>query len=182
MHATIVTTDKELHEIVQLSQTNNKENTSADEKISQGFISWQYSFELLKQMHALHPSVIVKDGETMAGYALVALKEAGRFHKDLATLISNLENIDYNKKKLRDYNYYVMGQVCVDKAYRGKGVFDLLYQHHKKLFQNKFDFVVTEISAKNARSIRAHEKVGFKEIYRYKDVVDDWSIVTWDWQ
>lgn len=182
MNATIVTTDEELHQIVELSKTNNKENTSPLEKADQGFISWQYSFELLKQMHSLHPSVIVKDGETLAGYAIVALKEASSFHKDLATLISTLENIDYNKKKLRNYNYYVMGQVCVDKAYRGKGVFDMLYQHHKKLFQNKFDFVVTEISVKNTRSIRAHEKVGFKEIYQYKDAVDDWSVVIWDWQ
>ena len=75
-----------------------------------------------------------------------------------------------------------MGQVCVDKAYRGKGVFDMLYQHHKQVLKDRFDFVVTEISTNNLRSVRAHEKVGFKNIHTYKDAVDEWSVVLWDWE
>jgi len=182
MQACIVITEEELQQIVQLSQQNNKTNVADNEKLSQGFISWNYSFELLKQMHALHPNVIVKDGNTLAGYALVALKEAKQFHPDLATMIANLETIYYVGKKLTEYNYYVMGQVCVNKDYRGKGVFDMLYQYHKTLFKDKFHFVITEISATNYRSLRAHEKVGFKTIHTYKDAMGVWHVVLWDWQ
>jgi ribosomal protein S18 acetylase RimI-like enzyme len=181
MHATIVTTDDELRQIVELSAINHRNNVSAFEKEKEGFISWQYSYELLHKMHQQQPHVIVKDGERLAGYALVALKEAKVFHADLAAMINSLEALVYNNKPLSDYNYYVMGQVCVDKAYRGKGVFDMLYQHHKKIFKDKFDFVATEISTNNLRSIRAHEKVGFKTIYTYKDAVDEWNVVLWDW-
>jgi ribosomal protein S18 acetylase RimI-like enzyme len=130
-------------------------------------------------MHDLHPGIIVKDDDTLAGYALVAFKEAKTFHKDLATMINKLEAIIYINKRLADYRYYVMGQVCVDKDYRGKGVFDMLYQHHKTVFKDMFDFVVTEISVSNHRSIRAHEKVGFKTIYSYKDAMDEWNVVLW---
>lgn len=182
MLATIVTTEEELEQIVQLSYQNKKESISEDEKTSQGFVSWNYSMELLKKMHALHPNVIVKDGSRVVGYALVALKEARHFHQQMEHMISFVDDVLYNYKPLRDYKYYVMGQVCVDKAYRGKNVFAMLYEKHKELFQNTFDFIETEISTSNTRSMRAHEKVGFKTIYTYTDANDEWNVVIWNWQ
>ncbi|CAN5562023.1 hypothetical protein BH10BAC2_BH10BAC2_33290 [soil metagenome] len=182
MYATIVTTDEELQQIVELSHLNQRANVSEAEKSKEGFISWEYSYELLKQMQDQCPHIIVKDGDKLAGYALVAMKEAKAFYVDLAVMISKLETLLYNGKALADYNYYVMGQVCVDKTYRGKGVFDMLYQHHKQILKDRFDFVITEISTNNYRSIRAHEKVGFKNIYTYRDAVDEWSVVLWDWE
>lgn len=182
MHAAIVTTDEELQQIVELSHLNQKANVTEEEKSKEGFISWEYSYELLKQMQDQCPHIIVKDGEKLAGYALVAMKEAKAFHVDLAAMINKLETLLYNGKALADYNYYVMGQVCVDKTYRGQGVFDMLYQHHKTVLKYQFDFVVTEISTNNPRSIRAHERVGFKNIYTYKDAVDEWSVVLWGWE
>ncbi|CAN5243443.1 hypothetical protein BH11BAC6_BH11BAC6_14170 [soil metagenome] len=182
MYATIVTSDEEIEQIIALSCKNNKTNLSAETKATQGFISWQYSYELLQQMHALHSNIIVKDGDKLAGYAMVALKEASAFHTDLAEMIYHLEALHYNGKKLNEYDYYIMGQVCVAENYRGKGVFDMLYQHHKKLFSNSFDFVVTEISAANLCSIRAHEKAGFKTIHTYTNEAGEWKVVLWDWK
>jgi L-amino acid N-acyltransferase YncA len=75
-----------------------------------------------------------------------------------------------------------MGQICVDKAYRGKGVFELLYQKHREIFEKSYDFIVTEISTRNTRSLRAHEKVGFKTIHTYRDSMDEWNVVVWDWR
>jgi RimJ/RimL family protein N-acetyltransferase len=40
--------------------------------------------------------------------------------------------------------------------------------------------LVTEISARNGRSLRAHERVGFTELTRYRDQTDDWVVVTLD--
>lgn len=182
MQATIVTTNEELDQIVELSYLNQRLNVSEEEKVKEGFISWQYSYQLLKNMQDQCPHIIVKDEDKLAGYALVALKEAAAFHTDLAAMIAKLDDIDYNGKPLSAYNYYVMGQVCVDKAYRGSGVFGMLYQHHWQVMQDRFDFVVTEISTNNLRSVRAHEKVGFKNIYTYRDTVDEWSVVLWDWE
>lgn len=181
MIATVVTTDEELKQIVELSRKNHRLYIDAGEKEKEGFVSWEYSFDLLKKMQDQQPHVIVKDGERLVGYALVALKEAGAFHTDLVAMFSYLETVKYNGKFLSEYKYYVMGQVCVDKDYRGKGVFNMLYQQHKKLFKDRFDFVATEISQNNTRSVRAHEKVGFKTIYTYKDSIDNWNVVVWDW-
>jgi ribosomal protein S18 acetylase RimI-like enzyme len=182
MTATIVTTDEELKQIVQLSHKNLRANISEKEQTNQGFITWNYSFDLLQKMNAQHPHVIVKDNDKVIGYALVASRDASRFHTDLKAMIHQLETIKYNNKQLSEYSYYVMGQICVDDTYRGKGVFRMLYMHHKKLFEKDYDFVITEISTSNIRSLRAHEKIGFKIIYTYEDAVDEWDVVLWNWK
>jgi len=182
MIATIVTNNDELKQIVDLSNKNLRTNIPEEEHNTQGFTSWSYSLELLGQLNAQQPHVIVKDDNKVIGYALVALKTAVQFHPDLKTMIDLLESVTYNGKQLSEYRYYVMGQICIDHAYRGKGVFKMLYLQHKKLFEKDNDFVVTEISPANIRSMRAHERVGFKTIYTHKDAVDEWNVVLWDWK
>ena len=181
MQGGIVTTDNELEQIIALSHKNLRKNISEEDQPVSGFITWMYSLELLRQMNAQHPHVIAKDKGKVIGYALVALKEASVFHRDLKAMINHLETLNYGHKNLGDYNYYVMGQVCVDNAYRGKGVFSMLYEEHKRLFRSKYDFVITEISPINKRSIAAHEKTGFKTIHTYRDNLDEWNVVLWDW-
>jgi hypothetical protein len=56
----------------------------------------------------------------------------------------------------------------------------MLYQKHREEFRDKYDFAVTEISTANYRSLRAHERVGFKTISVFKDAVDEWNVVLWD--
>ena len=97
-------------------------------------------------------------------------------------MVEHLETLKYDGKELSGYHYYVMGQICIHKDYRGKGVFDMLYKKHKDLFEKDYDFVVTEISSSNKRSMRAHQKIGFKIFHTYKDPVDEWNVVIWDWQ
>ena len=181
MQAGIVTTDEELGQIIALSHKNLRKNVSEEEQTISGFITWMYSLELLQQMNAQHPHIIVKDNDKVIGYALVALKEASAFHPDLKAMILHLETMTYNHKKLDEYKYYVMGQICIDHDYRGKGVFSMLYEEHKRLFRNVYDFVITEISPTNKRSIAAHNKIGFKTIHTYRDVLDEWTVVLWDW-
>jgi RimJ/RimL family protein N-acetyltransferase len=58
----------------------------------------------------------------------------------------------------------------------------MLYDKHKEAYGNQYDFIVTEIATRNTRSIRAHEKIGFKTIHQFTDATDDWDIVLWDWK
>jgi hypothetical protein len=133
-------------------------------------------------MQDMHPQIIIKEDDKVLGYALVALKEARYFHEDLEAMMRKLESLEYNGTPLSEYKYYVMGQVCIDKGRRSKGLFAMLYQKHKELFQKEYDFVITEISSQNTRSLRAHEKIGFETIRTYRDDLDEWNVVLWDWK
>lgn len=182
LYSTEVTSRDELMQIHQLNQQNLKTNLSKREQQEQGFVTWLYPLSLLEQVHALVPSIIVKDDDRVVGYALIAPLEAGQFHPDLQTMINNLQLLDYKGRPFSSYQYYIMGQVCIDKDYRGKGIFKMLFQKHKELHSNKYDLIATEISTSNYRSQKAHENVGFKTIYTYRDELDEWNVVVWDWR
>ena len=97
-------------------------------------------------------------------------------------MIDNLETLSFNGKPLSSFSFYIMGQVCIDKDYRGKGIFNILFQKHKEVYSNAYELLVTEISTSNYRSLKAHEKIGFTTIYTYSDALDEWNVVVWDWQ
>jgi len=181
LYATTVTTKNELQQIQKLNQQNLKQFLIEEEMLQEGFVSWLYSLDLLQKMQALSSSIIVKENNNVVGYALATLQEASVFHDDLKTMITNIQSVCYKGKPLMQYRFYLMGQICIHKNYRGKGVFDLLYQHHKTIYSKSFELLVTEISSGNHRSLRAHEKLGFKKIYTYSDSIDEWNLVVWDW-
>lgn len=182
LFATIVTTEDELLQIHHLNQQNYRQYITVEERDKEGFVSWFYPMELLQKTQAVAPHIIVKDDDKVVGYALTLLPEEAAFHKDLQGMFTHLSTVTYQGKSLTDYNIYCMGQICIDKPWRGKGLFSMLYQHHKLLNAGKFDMLITEISASNPRSQKAHEKVGFKTICTYTDANDDWNVVAWDWR
>ena len=181
LYATEVTTEDELAQVNKLNQLYHKVNLTKLEQAEEGFLSWLYPVSLLQQMHNIAPSIIVKDDENVVGYALVTTIESGRFHHDLRVMIDNIETLTYKDKTLSSYSYYIMGQVCIDKDYRGKGIFSMLFQKHKEIYKGKYKLLVTEISTRNLRSQKAHEKVGFTTIHTYNDALDEWNVVAWDW-
>ncbi len=182
LQASLVINEDELIQINQLNKQNLKGSLSEKEKEQEGFVSWLYSLELLKKMDGLAPSVIVKDGQEVVGYALTTVKESTAFHNDLKLMVDNLRTINYKDKPLTSFNFYFMGQICIAKEYRGTGVFNLLYQKHKEAYKSQYDLLITEVSTSNIRSQKAHEKVGFKTIYTYRDALDKWNVIVWDWR
>jgi len=120
---------------------------------------------------------VAKDDQELAGYALVMPVE---FRSFVPVLDPMFRRLDANAR-LEGRRYYVMGQVCVAKPYRGRGVFSALYAAHRENLKSRFDACVTEISVRNSRSLRAHEKVGFEELERYRTATDEWIVVIWNW-
>jgi hypothetical protein len=49
-------------------------------------------------------------------------------------------------------------------------------------YRNRYDFTVTEIAERNTRSIRAHERVGFRTLHTYHDerAAEVWRVVVLD--
>jgi ribosomal protein S18 acetylase RimI-like enzyme len=181
LHAAQVSTDRELKQILALQQQNLRGRNNENDEKEQGFVTVAHTLGILQQMHSLEPSVIVKDNDILAGYALVMPKECSSIVPELFSLFEGLDKLRYKNRPLGEYHFYVMGQICVAREYRGKGVFDMLYKKHQEIFQKKYDFVVTQIATRNTRSLRAHERVGFKTVKIHTDELDEWAVVVWDW-
>jgi hypothetical protein len=182
LRSTLVSNTKELQQILQLQKENHVRHIDEKEIQSQGFVTMRHTLAVLQQMHNLSPSIIIKDDDKVVAYALTMLRECRQLMPDLEPLFALFDELSWNNKPLNDYRFYVMGQICVAKGYRGRGLFDELYKHHKKTYQQQFDLFLTEISTRNHRSVRAHKRVGFKTIYTYRDSLDEWNVVGWDWE
>lgn len=171
----------ELEEIMDLQKRFLRGVTNQEEEYSQGFLTVEHSLDTLVQMHQLEPSIIAKKSEHLAGYALTMPRMCGELIPVLVPMFQIFTEITYRNRPINEYDFYVMGQICVDKPYRGLGVFDMLYQKHLEIYSGKYDFIVTEISTRNHRSMKAHQRVGFKLLHVYKDAIDEWAVVVWDW-
>lgn len=171
----------ELRQILALQAQNHAFKVPPEQRISDGFVTVQHDLDLLTKMNASARQVIAVDQEQVVGYALVMTQEFFDLIPVLAPMIKAFDKIEYRGKPLNKYHFYIMGQVCVGEAYRGKGVFRGLYNHHKKHYSTQYDLCITEVSTSNPRSIIAHEKVGFKTIHTFKDQFDEWYIICWDW-
>lgn len=171
----------ELLQIIALQQLNLPDKLDSDEIKKEGFVTVMHDIELLEQMNLAHPHVIALDGEEIIGYALVMLPSFKDKIPVLFPLFQRIDHLKYGGVLIRELDYFVMGQVCIKKEFRGKGVFGGLYHKMRELMSENFILNVTSISTKNTRSIRAHEKVGFKVIESFTDEKGDWLIVAWDW-
>jgi len=182
LQSILTSTTEELQQILKLQEENLAYHIDETEMRTQGFVTLSHDMKILKQMHRLAPTVIIKDDDKVVAYALTMLRECRQLVSDLEPMFSVLDKLNWKNKPLTDYSFYVMGQVCIAKRYRGQGLFDELYRHHKIIYQQQFDLLITEIATRNHRSIRAHERVGFKTIETHRDELDEWAVVGWDWQ
>ena len=171
-----------LREILLLQKENLPAGLSPQEVRDQGFVTVEHSLDVLAKMHTLLPSVVAHENDSLVGYALSMATECSELIPVLRPLFDVLGRIELDGRLLADRPFYVMGQVCVAKTHRGLGVFDALYAAHRQSYASRFELLVTEISERNTRSLRAHARVGFRVVHRYRDETDAWNVVAWDWR
>ncbi len=170
-----VSSKQQLREILEIQSRAIKHNVSVEEQKSDGFITIPHTFEVLNKMNeAAAHCVALKEGKVV-GYALVMLQT---FRNEMDILVPMFETAD---QLLPGLNYLVMGQVCIDKSYRGKGVFRGLYNFYKSELADKYDCLFTEVATENKRSLQAHLAIGFKVLDTQVTDGTSWELVCWDW-
>lgn len=183
------TCNNDLEQILELQKMNRPEVLSEQEQESQGFLSARHDVNLLGAMNHPYPHTIATTSgpkgspSTIVGYALSLDRafDANRI-PHLDGLNQEINRAVYQGTPLSDLNYIIMGQVCVARQFRGQGVFVGLYDTMRQRLQGQFDGVVTAVSSRNPRSLRAHAKVGFVVVHQYEAHGHDWQIVLWDWR
>lgn len=96
--------------------------------------------------------------------------------KALEPLFDEIQNLVPRYK-----NYVIMGQICIAKEYRGLGIFKKLYHFYKDELSYHYDCLITEVASTNARSLNAHQAVGFTTLKTYQEQDITWHIMIWDW-
>ncbi|NNF30456.1 MAG: GNAT family N-acetyltransferase [Flavobacteriaceae bacterium] len=164
-------TKEELLQILELQRANLAVAISSEEQKTEGFVTVEHTFDLLDRMNDACPHFIVKSGNKVVGYALSMHPMFGEEIDILRPMFLEI------KKHYRSDDFIVMGQVCIDKEFRRKGLFRRLYQEMLKGIQPEFSLIITEVDSKNSRSTNAHFKIGFQTISNYKSHNRDWVLM-----
>lgn len=169
-------------QVLMLQASNLKTNVTTNEAREQGFVTVEHDLALLQEMGCPYPHTGAWDEQgQLVGYALVMEPHFRQRIPVLVPMFDLLDSIPYRSRKLATWRYFVMGQVCIDKAHRGQGVFAGLYQEMRQRLHSHFDLIVTEIATRNTRSRRAHEKVGFQDLLIYRGLEgEEWAVVALD--
>jgi len=143
----------------------------------EGFVTLSHDIELLEDLNTPYPHIIAKNGSDIVGYALVTIPEKASSIPLLQATVEELIGIEYHQTKVLNLKYFIMGQVCIHKSYRGQEIFQGLYHKMKAEMKSDFEMIITEITTDNKRSMRAHEKVGFEILKIHKGISTDWALV-----
>jgi RimJ/RimL family protein N-acetyltransferase len=181
-----VSSDEDLQQILDLQAKNLHQNLSQEEAESEGFVTIEHDFDLLKRMNSPHPHIVARDARTnqVIGYVLVMLPA---FRTDIpfaGPMMDQIDQVVYQGQRLggtyssNKAMMVLVGQLCVDKTYRGLGISTAMYREYQRLMEPHFHHVVTLVSSRNPGSMRAHEKVGFQAVHRYGGNQDnDWVVL-----
>lgn len=180
---TTVSNGGEVRQIRELQAANLPSALTADRIASQGFVTVRHDLDVLQRMNEAAPAIIAKDGDRVVAYALVMPREFASDVPILRPLFEMLDALSWKGMVLRDQpRWFVMGQVCIAEDYRGRGIFDGLYRAMAEEYRDRYDFTVTEVAARNTRSLRAHERAGFRTLQVYPDATtgENWHVIVLD--
>lgn len=177
-----VSDKSEIEGIKKLQTANLKSSLPAEEQKEQGFVTAVYSYDFLEKMHAIEPAVIAKENDEVVGYALVATKAIRGSHPLLDDLFNQIDRQPYQNKQLGETDYVVVGQLCVAKSHRGKGLVQQLYGFFREELSARYTYGITDVDENNMRSVNAHLKTGFQIIGTLVYGGSRWHIVLWDWR
>ena len=180
--ATVSTAD-EVREILELQSRNLPSALTPRTMASDGFVTVRHDPAVLQRMSEAAPAIVAKAAGRVVGYALVMPRTFAADIPILRPMFELLETLSWKGMSLRSNpRWFVMGQICIADGYRGVGIFDGLYRTMAVTYGDRFDFTVTEVAARNTRSLKAHARVGFQTLHVYPDPTtgEDWHVIALD--
>ena len=174
--------DEDIRQMLSLQRQNLPATLTEDEVREQGFVTVVHDFSILKKMNEAAPHVIAKDGDQVIGYALAMLPQFNNEIEILKPMFEKLKEVEWKGKMLNEYRHFIMGQICINRSYRGMGIFDQLYFALKSQMHNQYELCITEVATRNTRSLKAHMRIGFSCALHYRaNNGEDWELLVWDW-
>ena len=159
-------------QILELQKANLPTAVSEQESETEGFVTVEHSLELLSRMNDRCAHVLAKSGDQVVGYALC-------MHPDFSKEIDILKPMfrEIQQVLTSEESYLIMGQVCIAKAYRKRGIFRGLYNKMLGHYRSEFAQIITEVDERNQRSLLAHYAIGFKDLSRYQSNGRNWYLI-----
>jgi hypothetical protein len=165
--------------IKKLLEENLGKNLSEEEK-KDGFVTFEPTENELSELINDTGIFINLKGNELKGYLITASKELSKNIPFFNEMIENMESIEYDGKKIGDYNYGLLAQINIAKKYRGGTTFFRLHTYAQTaLNEQGFELGIGEIADTNEKSLAVHRNLSDIGTYTAKDGLV-WHVVVAD--
>lgn len=149
-------------------QNANSITVLSDEERADGFLSSAFSAAQFEEISTSVALVVARDNAQVIGFVCASTVASNRKLSLPAAMIARFPEIKIGSRCLEEMKSYIVGPVCIDKNYRGRGAFEGLYNRLFEETAKEFDVAIAFISTNNTRSVAAHKKVGMEEIDTFR--------------
>jgi predicted GNAT superfamily acetyltransferase len=141
--------------ILRLQSANFIGNLSIEEQ-KEGFLSAEFTSQQVAEMAVdLGTTIASVDGEVVA-FLCAFRNKFNHGSPVVAKMLESYDRVEFDGKALSSYNSYVYGPVCIDRAYRRRGLLRGLYEAQKQELAGRFEVGVAFVSRTNPHSLKAH--------------------------
>ncbi|EPA9109348.1 MAG: N-acetyltransferase [Serratia liquefaciens] len=141
--------------ILQLQTQNTPANLSDSQK-RQGFIVSRMNEGQLTSINQRLGILVVVEGEALAGFVCLMPTNAQPHPPVVDAMLDTLAGQSFKGRPLSEQRVFLYGPVCLDSAWRGKGVLKQLYAAVKARTRKEFDVGALFIDDSNPHSLAAH--------------------------
>ncbi|MBX0289183.1 GNAT family acetyltransferase [Hymenobacter sp. HSC-4F20] len=143
--------------------------TIAEEDKPDGFVTTAFTREQLTQLIEQEQGLTVATHQNqVVAYVMAASWQFWLEWPIFAYMIAQLPTLTYAGRQLSTENSYQYGPVCLDKAYRGSGLLERIFDFSREQMAARYPVLVTFINRINTRSYAAHtQKLGLEVIREF---------------
>ncbi len=155
----------DLEGVMDLHKRYHISSINPDDK-ADGFVTTNFTPEQLQALVEKECGItIAKDGGRIISYAMAASWQFWSEWPLFAHMIQKLPEHFLEGQGLTVDNSYQYGPICVDKSYRGSGVFEKVFNASLDSMAGRYPIMVTFINQINPRSYKAHtQKVNMNTV------------------
>jgi hypothetical protein len=146
---------KDYPAIVRLNEANFIANLTAAER-EDGFLSAVFSEKQVAAMAGDLGIMVAVVDAGVAGFLCAFRNEFDHGSPVVARMIASYERMAFEGKPLSRYHSYVYGPVCIDRAFRRRGLLRGLYDAQRREMAGQFEIGVALVARDNVRSLDAH--------------------------
>jgi predicted GNAT superfamily acetyltransferase len=141
--------------LLRLQSENFIGNLSPEER-KEGFLSDEFISRQVAELAEDLGTTVASVGGAVVAFLCAYRREFDHGSPVITKMLESYERVEFEGKALSSYNSYIYGPVCIDRAYRRRGVLRGLYEAQKRELAGRFEVGVAFVSRSNPHSLKAH--------------------------
>ncbi|WP_295388541.1 GNAT family protein [uncultured Thiodictyon sp.] len=164
-------------------QNRNLVTSLSESDLKDGFLSASPALGELQSMNDNICIMTCFSGMDLCGYHVATTPEFNKNSALLAAMMRQFSQIAYKGKNISEYDCFIAGPTCIEKRYRGQGIYP-------RLIAALFDFLgntlnparlrISFASKSNPRSLNAQKKIGCEIIGEFQFNANEFFILCLD--